>query len=230
MLLHGHVYSVPDGTRGFDANATITTDVASAFYAQGYRYCVRYVRRDKAHATDLTAAEATALLEAGLGLMPVQHVESEDSWQPSADKGTTNGGVAATEAAAIGLPAGVTIWCDLEGVDPETPAQAVIDYCNQWHAAVASQGYVPGLYVGYHAGLNPSQLYRSLRFIHYWGAYNLNSDQAPAVRGLQMKQSERRSVDAVPGVNLEFQVDVVRGDSLGGRPTLLAPDYWLEQL
>jgi len=230
MALHGHVYTVPDGVRGFDANATISASIASSFYAHGYRFCVRYVRREKHHAADLTADEASALLDAGLGLMLVQYVESEDSWQPSAEKGLANGSTAAAEVEKLGVPAGVTVWCDLEGVDLETPAQAVIDYCNQWHSAVAQVGFVPGLYVGYHAGLNPTQLYRSLRFTHYWGAYNLNADQAPAVRGLQMKQSARKAGDRVPGVKLDFQTDLVRADKLGGRPTLIGPDFWLEQL
>lgn len=230
MALNGHVYTVPDGVRGFDADATIAASAANAFRAHGYRFCVRYVRRDKHHPADLTAGEASMLLDAGLGLMLVQYVESENSWQPSADKGSANGSTAASEVEKLGVPAGVTIWCDLEGVDPSTPAETVIDYCNRWHAAVAEAGFVPGLYVGYHAGLNPTQLYRSLRFTHYWGAYNLNADQAPIVRGLQMKQSERNDGDRVPGVALAFQVDRVHADKLGGRPTLVGPEFWLEQL
>jgi hypothetical protein len=83
------------------------------------------------------------------------------------------------------------------------------------------------LYVGYHAGLTPTQLYRSLRFTHYWGAYNLNSDQYPAVRGLQMRQSRRTSNLAVSS-GIDFQVDTIRADALGGHPTLLAPAGWPE--
>src|SRR5947199_275970 len=82
-------------------------------------------------------------------------------------------------------------------------------------------GYVPGVYVGYRAGLTPIGLYRSLKFTHYWGAYNLNVDQYPAVRGIQMKQSKARSSDRPEGTTIDFQTDRVRGDSLGGRPTLL---------
>src|SRR5437016_4716322 len=82
--------------------------------------------------------------------------------------------------------------------------------------------YVPGLYVGFRCGLTPAELYRALRFTHYWGAYNLNSDEAPAVRGLQMKQSSPKALDAVAGCAFEFQVDTVRGDALGGHPTLIA--------
>jgi hypothetical protein len=66
-----------------------------------------------------------------------------------------------------------------------------------------------------------------LRFTHYWGAYNLNSDQYPAVRGLQMKQL-RPQRDFVPRSGIDFQVDKIRADALGGRPTLLALEGWPE--
>src|SRR2546426_4874236 len=95
-----------------------------------------------------------------------------------------------------------------------------------WHAAVAGAGYVPGVYVGFHCGLDATQLYRALRFSHYWGAYNLNADEMPIVRGLQMKQSLCKPPDAVPGHTFEFQVDTVRADALGGHPTLVARDGW----
>jgi hypothetical protein len=195
---------------------------------KGFRFCVRYVRRDKPHASALSRPEAESLLKAGLGLMAVQYVESESSWIPTAAKGTANGTIAASEAHNLGLPGGIMVWCDLEGVKVGTPAQAIIDYCNHWHVAVGSAGYVPGLYVGYHAGLTSGQLYRSLRFAQYWGAFNLNVDQYPAVRGLQMKQSLRQPGDLPPGVTLDFQVDRVSADALGGRPTLLALDGWPE--
>jgi len=230
MLLHGHVFTAPNGSRGFDANETIRPAVAAAFRAHGYRFCVRYVRRDQPHDWDLTPKEATALLDAGLGLMIVQHVESEESWVPTGDKGKAFGNNAASEAGRIGVPPGVMVWCDLEGVAVGTPADHIIEYCNAWHSAVAGAGYLAGLYVGYHAGLNPTQLYRSLRFSHYWGAYNLNQDQEPSVRGLQMKQFERKPGDVPPGVKVDFQTNRVRTDALGGLPNLLGHDGWLDNM
>ena len=227
-MLPGQVISAPDGVRGFDTTSTVTARGAAAFHKKGFRFCVRYVRRDKPHASALSAAEARALLNAGLGLMAVQYVESDSSWHPTAAKGSRNGGIAAAEAEKLGLPWGVTVWCDLEGVARGTPSQRVIDYCNRWHSAVASAGYVPGIYVGWHAGLTRLQLYKALRFTHYWGAYNLNADQYPAVRGLQMKQSVRKPGDLPQGVSLAFQTDRVSADALGGRPTLLALDGWPE--
>ncbi|MDP9201582.1 MAG: DUF1906 domain-containing protein [Gemmatimonadota bacterium] len=228
MTLPGHIFTAPDGVRGFDTAGSVTPSAATASRRHGYRFCVRYVRRDKPHASALSVKEAKNLLVAGIGLMLVQYVESDTAWIPTAAKGTRNGSVAASEAEKLGVPWGVTVWCDLEGVKPGTPAQKVIDYCNHWHAAVSSAGYVPGVYVGYRAGLSPTQLYGALRFTHYWGAYNLNSDQYPAVRGLQMKQSLRRQRDSVPNTSIDFQVDKISADALGGRPTVLAMDGWPE--
>jgi hypothetical protein len=227
MTLPGHVFTVPDGVRGFDANQPITATAAAAFHAHGYRFCARYVRRATAHDYDLTTHEAITLLEARLGLMVVQHVAPE-GWLPTPHLGTTYGAVAASEARAIGVSAGVTLWCDLEGVAAGAIARDVIDYCNRWHSEVAGAGFVPGLYVGSGAGLNRLQLYRDLRFTHYWGAYNLNAAEVPAVRDLQMKQAVPRAADKVPGVSFPFLVDSVSADALGGHPTLLAMAGWPE--
>ena len=228
MTLPGHVFAVPDGVRGFDTAETVTPSAASAFRRAGFRFAVRYVRRDKPHASALKVGEARSLLNVGIGLMIVQYVESETAWAPSAAKGTKNGGIAASECELLGVPWGVTVWCDLEGVAPGTPSRRVIEYCNAWHAAVSGAGYVPGVYVGYRAGLTPTQLYRALRFTHYWAAYNLNVDQYPSVRGIQMKQSKARASDRPRGVAIDFQTDRVRADALGGRPTLVALAGWPE--
>ncbi len=142
MLLPGHIFTAPDGVRGLDTTEQISPKIAATLRTHGYRFCVRYVRRDKPHLSALNSSEAKTILDAGLGLMLVQYVESETSWIPEASKGTTNGKVAAAEAARLGMPWGVTVWCDLEGVRPGTPRQLIIDYCNRWHAAVSAAGFV----------------------------------------------------------------------------------------
>ena len=228
MTLPGHVFTAPDGVRGFDTAEKVSAAAAAAFRRSGYRFCVRYVRRDKPHASALSASEARSLLNVGIGLMLVQYVESDTSWIPTGAKGRKNGGVAASEAEKLGVPWGVTVWCDLEGVARGTPAQSVIDYCNRWHIEVTRAGYVAGLYVGYRAGLTPTQLYRALRFTHYWGAYNLDTDKYPSIRGLQMKQLRAPREPWAAGVGIDFQVDKVSTDKLGGRPTLLALEGWPE--
>ena len=73
-MLNAYVYTAPNGLKGFDANSVVSRNDAEAFYAVGYRFAVRYVRRSQKHEYDLTAREARDILAAGLGLMVVQHV------------------------------------------------------------------------------------------------------------------------------------------------------------
>jgi hypothetical protein len=226
MSLDGHVFTGAAGSRGFDANRRLTPKIASDFHAHGYAFCVRYVRRHPHNAFDLTAKEASDILAANLGLMVVQHV-AKAGWLPDGNLGVRYGAIAAAEAQGIGVPPGVTLWCDLEEVGGGVKAASVIDYCNEWHRQVASAGFIPGLYVGFGAGLSAAQLYKALRFTHYWGAYNLNADQVPIVRGLQMRQTVPSAQQRVPGYDFEFQVDSIAVDALGGLPTLLGPESWL---
>ena len=58
---------------------------------------VRYVRRKDQHAYDLTHAEAAGLLDAGIGLMIVQHVAPE-GWTPTIKDGASYGSTAAAES------------------------------------------------------------------------------------------------------------------------------------
>lgn len=206
--------------KGFDANVRVTAADAKAFYKAGYQFAVRYVRRAPVHDFDLTRAEAQDILAAGLGLMLVQHV-APDNWNPTGALGTTYGKTAAAEAKGIGIPSGVTLWCDLEIVNKAAKAEDVIAYCNNWHAAVAAAGYTPGLYVGYQPGLDAQQLYTGLRFVHYWGAYN--ADLVPARRGFQMKQYAMKSADRVASIAYEFDVNYIVPDTLGGAPLVLMP-------
>ena len=226
MPLQGHVFAATNGLKGLDVNRPITADEAVALGEHGYDFAVRYVRRKDKHSYDLTAKEARAILASGLGLMVVQHVAPE-GWTPTANLGSTYGNTAAAEAARIGMPPGVTVWCDLEGVSANVSTKAVIDFCNRWHSKVAGAGFVPGLYVGFGARLDPDQLYFSLRFTHYWGAYNVAADDGPTKRGFQMKQRVANAGDRIPAFDVEFDVNDIHADALGGLPTVLVPDSWL---
>lgn len=220
-VLAGSVSAAAPGAKGFDANVTITPDVARAFAQAGYQFCIRYVGRTQMATHDLTAAEASDILDAGLALMVVQHV-LEPGWEPTGDLGDQYGTNAGRFSKQVGLPAGVNVWCDLEGVSGDAPAQNVIDYCNQWYAQVQEAGYVPGLYVGYGAGLSAQQLYQKLRFQHYWRAYNLNDDQVPAGRGVQLTQKTGKGT--VGGLTTEvYDDDFTQTDALGGNAVWLVP-------
>lgn len=213
--------AVLDQARGFDTNTTLTPATARAFHAKGYRFAIRYLRRATPHPYDLTSGEVDVILGAGLGLMAVQHVESAESWLPSGNKGDANGGAAVAHARELALPIGATLWCDLEGVAPGTSEAAVIAYVNGWCDVVGTAGFLPGLYVGWHPGLGPEALFHELHTRHYWASYNLDTDQYPVVRGVQMRQWARLSADVPNGLAIPFDVDTVLTDKLGGLPLMV---------
>jgi len=174
----GTVQSAPARVKGFDADTPISAAAASQYLAQGYRFCLRYVGRLVMDPGDLTTAEAQDILDAGLALMVVQHVDDE-GWAPTAALGTTYGTNAASFAQKIGIPPGVMVWLDLEGVSTAALAGDVIAYCQSWYQGVAAGGYVPGIYIGWQPGLSGQQIY-DLPFQHYWGGYNVDGDATPS--------------------------------------------------
>lgn len=138
MSLPGIVQPARSGLLGFDTDSVVSASVAKQFFQQGYRFCGRYLSHGDAQAAgDLSQDEATAILEAGLALFVVQHV-LHANWSPSSALGTTSGTNAVKNAQSVGLPTGINLWCDLEGVKPGTPVQDIIDYCKAWHVAVSA--------------------------------------------------------------------------------------------
>ncbi len=209
MALPGQVQSASPGLLGFDANTVISFETAQEFFQDGYRFCVRYISRGQEPATDLSTEEATDILNAGLALMPVQHVRAA-GWMPSESLGTQDGTAAADNASGVGFPPGVNVWLDLEGVSSSATAQDVIDHCNAWYAVVEQAGYVPGIYVGSSAILTGQQLFSELSFQHYWRSQS-NVPNIPQ-RGYQLIQLF--PTVTVNGVGID--IDVTQGDFMGG--------------
>jgi hypothetical protein len=214
--LSGTVTAAAAGLNGFDTDGVVSAAAAAAFFAQGFRFCIRYVSRvAQQNANDLSASEARNLLGAGLALMIVQHVRG-DGWNPSAELGASDGVHAAYHAFVIGFPQGINVWCDLEGVATGTPAQDVIDYGNAWFDAVQAAGYVPGIYVGADAILDGPSLRHDLKFAHYWKSLSTVPD-IPG-RGYQMVQSNEHDANG-----LSTDDDRTQTDQLGGTVLWLAP-------
>jgi Domain of unknown function (DUF1906) len=211
--LNGTVEAGPSGSKGFDCDFTLTAQDVANYKAQGYIFCVRYLSRTTPveQSGDLSNAEAQTILAGGLALMAVQHVAAPP-WTPSQQLGTQYGNNAASCAKEVGLPPGMNIWLDLEGVQSGTSAGTVTDYCNAWFAAVSAAGYVPGLYVGASAILNSTQLYEDLTVEHYWQSGSTTPEVA--VRGYQMIQT-------IPGGDID--IDTTQTDNLGGTVLWLAP-------
>lgn len=183
--LTGIVESDSAGETGFDTDDTLDLAKAKLFYQSGYRFCLRYLSLSQENPKDLTNGEANAILNAGLALMPVQHVLSQD-WRPSTTLGENHGKAAVENAKTVGFPAKVNVWLDLEGIDPQATVQDVVNYCNNWFDQVNEAGYLPGLYVGANSILNSSELYKDLKFQYYW--HSLSTVPDVAVRGYQMTQ------------------------------------------
>lgn len=209
-LLPGTAVSAASGLTGFDVNQVLTADQALAFKNAGNAFCVRYIPRTTAlAANNLTYAEAMNILNAGLALMAVQHV-ALPGWQPTTSLGTAYGTFAASYAKqTVGLPPGVNVWLDLEGVAPGTDPLDVIAYCQAWYYAVHTAGYIPGIYVGYDTMLSPSQLYNDLSFQHYWRAYNC--PLPVPTRGYQLLQHTEKTLNGIT-----YDPDVTQNDSEGG--------------
>lgn len=201
------------GALGFDANTPLTRAKATALKQAGFAFAVRYLsRKVTPPAYDLGKAEVAAILDSGLALMAVQHVAAA-GWSPSAALGAEYGANAAAHAKAVGLPIGTAVFLDLEEVSPKATPADIIAYCNIWHAEVAAGGYVPGLYVGSNCGLTPDQLYRRLKFTHYWKS----GSKVPAIprRGYSMVQTIIPN-DKVAGIAIDR--NLITPDAFGATP------------
>ena len=74
-MLPGIVFPAPPGLHGIDTNTVLDDRHCRAAKARGFSFCLRYVSRgEREQANDLHEAEARIILNAGLALMPVQHV------------------------------------------------------------------------------------------------------------------------------------------------------------
>lgn len=209
------VKKATSGQKGFDVDQPLSPEEYRSFAVEGYTFVVRYIPRTLAMvAGNLTKNEIQDALAAGLAVSAVQHV-SPGNWHPSAALGTQYGQYAAEYAASIGLPPGMHIWLDLEGVAPSAVSGDIVAYCHNWASCVAQKGYLHGLYCGWRTGLNPRQLY-DLPFDAYWKAYNY--DDGVATRGYQMIQTQQKTLLGIP-----FDPDEIQADTLGDLPFLLFP-------
>ena len=208
MSLPGVVENATPSVPGFDCNTKVSAALAQLFSEQGYKFCVRYLSRGPEASGDLSEEEATGILNAGLALMPVQHVR-KPGWAPTQALGQQDGSDAAQNAQTVGFSEGVNVWCDLEGVSSDAAHGDVVAYCEAWCAEVGATGYSPGLYVGAGALLTGDELY-ALPFQHCWRSPSKVPD-VPS-RGYQVFQ-------LFPSINvngIQIDLDVTKNDDAGG--------------
>ena len=98
------------------------------------------------------------IVDAGIGYLPVTLA------------GEYNDG-AADEVASLrnlGIPAGVTVFLDLEGLSAfRTDPVVLADKINAWADNIAHAGYIPSLYVGVPQPFTSNELWK-LRVQRYW--------------------------------------------------------------
>jgi hypothetical protein len=220
--LAGKVEKSPSGSKGFDCNTPLTTTTAKAFRDAGFAFAVRYVPRTSVTdpmnpSGNITRSEAETILNAGLALMIVQHVPSSP-WDPTGQLGMNYGNYAVLNCTAIGLPYGVNLFLDLEGVRAGTNPENVLDYAGTWAKAVADGGYMPGIYIGASCELSAGQIV-TLPFKQFWRSGSSSTPQIGAP-GYCMQQTISSSL-VLSGV--AYDSDVVTTDQSGGTP------YWLRK-
>ncbi len=222
MALQARLESAPNGALGFDASDKVDAAAAKTLVDAGFRFATRYISRMGTEtADDLTTDEAQTILDSGLALMVVQHV-APSGWQPNMALGEEYGVRAAENAGIVGLPTGMQLWLDLEGVAPGASSTDVVQYCNAWFDAVTTAGFSTGLYVGSSAILTGDQLFHELSTQAYWRSGSRVPDVS--VRSYCMYQwispFEALNRDfMVGGVGLD--VDIVQTDLKGGTPLWL---------
>ncbi len=126
-----------------------------------------------------TAAQAVALKSAGIdGIALYLGVASRAVCDDALAAGLLVWGVtlagrydglrAALHAKSLGLPAGTTLFLDVEGNDAwETPPAELITNINAWARSVSAAGYQPGIYVGAPQPLTTAEL-TALGTVRYW--------------------------------------------------------------
>jgi hypothetical protein len=181
------------GARGCDSLAFSEgggAGEAAALKAAGIDYFVGYLG-------SVTPARLAAILGAGLAFMAVTFADRFDG--PST----------VAQCKALGLPAGCTVWLDLESAPAVTA-----DTINTWAAAVRGAGYDPGLYVGCNQPFDPAALH-ALGVDRYWRAPGAIPD--PAGSGFCMYQLW----PSVTWAGVLVDVDFVQQDWQGRVP------YWV---
>ncbi len=194
---------------GFDTIARLDWPKAKSLAAAGLTFALSYVSLRPGLSGPLDAEQLDVLTAAGFRVMPVQYARTRD-W--SAATGQTDGAAAASNARAAGIPAGCTLWCDLEGAIPNP--DVAVAYANAWaNAALAGGAEDPGIYIGAGVPLTGQELYDRLAFKRYWRSFSAVPDIAK--RGYQMLQLFPGN-QIVAGVQVDL--DVIQTDYLGDRP------------
>jgi len=121
--------AAPVGSRLVDSVHLVTAGEAVALKAAGADGVGQYLG-------SVTAAGVQAITDAGLGFVPYTYA---DAW---------DGPKTVAELVALGVPKGVVVVLDVEGLAATLGAAYVIGRINAWAEALSAAAFVPALYVG----------------------------------------------------------------------------------
>ena len=115
----GNVVSMTSSAKGFDFDGVISgayaACIASLPAPNNKNFVGRYISHTSTEASpDLTSAEAIGLTENGLAILVVQHCYKPVSFTDYATQGTTDANTAISHLNAMGAPAGMFVYCDIE--------------------------------------------------------------------------------------------------------------------
>ena len=188
------------GDRFTDSVTLITPALAAALKAEGFDGVSQYL------GGGVTAQSVQAITNAGLGFLPVTFADRFDGEQTVA------------ECHALGLPDGVTVFLDVEGIGPSITAAQLMMKIADWAHPVADANYIPSMYVGWKALLTSAELY-ALPVYRYWKAFSRildrNGQPAEPACGWSVIQSPTTTRAGV-----QVDIDFVTGDYRSRFPVL----------
>lgn len=189
--------------RGCDTIATITPKYAAWLKANGYDYVCRYLG-------GVTPKELADILGAGLAFMPVCYA------------GRFGGPKELAALRALGLPSGVTSWCDVEGVT--MPAADLITVLNARSTIVRAGSFDPGGYFGFDPELTGLEM-GALVIDRYWkamskivGRDNLVAEPTSPHGPIGWCHMQLNPGNVIRG-GVKIDVDIIQEDFRGRVPT-----------
>lgn len=193
-----------------DLDTKVTSALADALWALGYRVIFRYVPLpgNNDPKDDIDRLELEMLLRKGFGVGLVQHPRDPKWFHLPGLDGSVDAGHACVYAQSIGYPSGAHLFQDLEGITG-SPADVTV-FANEWAYEVIGVGFLAGCYHGFEAELDSVGLYA----LHWTTCYWTDLANRPvAQRGNAVIQKPTIKV-----LGFEIDPDEIVADKLGETP------------
>jgi len=161
----------------------------------------------------INKARLNLLMDAGLGFIPVTLAGAYNN----------GAGDELAQLKALGIPKGVTVYADMEGVKAyNTNPDDLIYVLNRWANDIKAAGYIAGLYVGSPQPLTSEELWK-LRVERYWkgqGACRDRNGDLAEPRGCGWGMTQMWPSVTAGGVLVDW--NMVGADYLSRLPTWCA--------